>query len=80
MKPPIIESIENLESIELDYEHMLALMPGHVYWKDNKGVLRGCNNALAKTLKLASRKDIVGKTDYDISSPSTKGSGLAFCL
>lgn len=59
--------ILTLESLEFYYEGMLALMPGHVYWKDKQGILRGCNNNLAKTLKLSSRKDIIGKTDYDIA-------------
>lgn len=61
--------VETLESLEFYYESMLAIMPGHVYWKDKKGVLRGCNDNLARALKLSSRKDIIGKTDKDISTP-----------
>lgn len=48
-------------------EEMLALMPGHVYWKDKDGVLQGCNNILAETLGFSSRHEIVGKNDYDIA-------------
>ncbi len=60
--------ILSLDSLGFYYEGILALMPGHVYLKDKHGILRDCNNNLAKTLKLASRKDIIGKTDYDIAS------------
>lgn len=49
-------------------ENIIALMPDHVYWKDKEGVLQGCNNALAKSLGLKSRKDIVGKTDWDLAT------------
>lgn len=57
-----------LKPLELYYESMLELMPGHVYWKDKNGILQGCNNNLAKTLNLPSCKAIVGKADEDISS------------
>ncbi|MCX7114649.1 MAG: ATP-binding protein [Gammaproteobacteria bacterium] len=56
-----------VESLDSYYENMIELMPGNVYWKDKDGILRGCNNNLAKILKLTSCKDIIGKTDYDIS-------------
>lgn len=48
------------------YESILALMPGHVYWLDRNNVFLGCNDAQAKSACLASRKDIVGKTNYDM--------------
>lgn len=57
-----------LKTLELYYESMLALMPGNVYWKDNHGVLQGCNNNLAKLLNLPFCKAIGGKTDEDIAS------------
>lgn len=46
-------------------EGVLALTPCHVYWKDRKGVILGCNNNNAAFLKLNSPKEIVGKTTYD---------------
>jgi PAS domain S-box-containing protein len=50
-----------------DYlEDIIALMPGHVYWKDKNGVLLGCNDLQAKDAGLSSRKEIIGKTDYDL--------------
>ncbi|MDF2868214.1 MAG: histidine kinase, gyrase and HSP90-like ATPase family protein [Gammaproteobacteria bacterium] len=45
-------------------EGIIALMPGHVYWKDKDGFLLGCNDEQAKSAGLSCRKDIVGKTDY----------------
>ncbi len=62
----------NINTLEINklkkhYENMIALMPGHVYWKDIHCVYQGCNNAQAKSLGLSSRHEIVGKTDYDLS-------------
>lgn len=48
------------------YENIIALMPGHVYWLDNNNVFLGCNDLQAKSAQLKSRKDIVGKTNYDM--------------
>lgn len=48
------------------YESILALMPGHVYWLDRNNVFMGCNDAQAKDACLSSRKDIVGKTNFDM--------------
>lgn len=62
------KTISTINDIRGYSEEMLALMPGHVYWKDKHGVLQGCNNALAKTLGLSSRYEIIGKNDYDIAS------------
>lgn len=50
------------------FESILAVMPGHVYWKDTQCVLQGCNNALATLLGLNSPDEIVGKTDYDLAT------------
>src|SRR3990167_5101195 len=41
-------------------------MPGHVYWQDKNNVFLGCNDAQAKSAALKSRKEIVGKTNYDM--------------
>lgn len=49
------------------FEHMIAMMPGHIYWKDRDGVYQGCNNLQAANLGLPSRQAIVGKTDFDLS-------------
>lgn len=49
-----------------DYlEKIIALMPGHVYWKNRGGVLQGCNDEQAKSIGLNSRFDILGLTAYD---------------
>lgn len=48
------------------YENIIALMPGHVYWLDKNNVFLGCNDLQAKSAHLQSRKEIVGKTNYDM--------------
>ncbi len=41
-------------------------MPGHVYWQDLEFRYLGCNKAHARSAGLASPKDIVGKTNFDL--------------
>lgn len=48
------------------YEDILALMPGHIYWLDKNNVFLGCNDIQAKNAGLNSRKEIVGKTNFDM--------------
>jgi two-component system aerobic respiration control sensor histidine kinase ArcB len=55
-----------LKNIHDFYESILAVLPGHVYWLDRNNVFLGCNNLQAKDAKLQSRKDIIGKTNYDM--------------
>ncbi|STX27543.1 sensory box sensor histidine kinase/response regulator [Legionella beliardensis] len=57
---------DNLKEAQEYYESILALMPGHVYWLDRDNVFLGCNDLQAKSARLASRKEIVGKTNYDM--------------
>lgn len=55
------------ESQIRDYlENIISLLPGHIYWKDLNCRFLGCNDLQAKTAGLASRKDIVGKSAYDV--------------
>ena len=49
----------------MNLEHLIAMLPGHIYWKDINGVYGGCNDVQAASMSLSSRKEIVGKTDYD---------------
>ncbi|WP_392536618.1 ATP-binding protein [Legionella sp. 227] len=55
-----------LQAVHDYYENIIALMPGHVYWLDKNNVFLGCNDAQAASARLQSRKDIVGKTNYDM--------------
>ncbi|MCW8408075.1 ATP-binding protein [Legionella sp. PATHC035] len=55
-----------LQAVHDYYENIIALMPGHVYWLDKNNVFLGCNDAQAASAQLQSRKDIVGKTNYDM--------------
>lgn len=58
--------METIKKIQPQIEDILTLFPGHIYWKDKKGVYLGCNEEHAKSLGYSSRHDIVGKTDYDL--------------
>lgn len=46
-------------------ENIIALMPGHVYWKDTQGQFMGCNDAQAETAGFK-REEMVGKIDADM--------------
>lgn len=64
-----IEASQYKQIIEQDrqiLEEVVAAMPGHVYWKNRKCILQGCNDNQARDVGLKSRLDIVGKTAYDI--------------
>ncbi|MFN7096046.1 MAG: PAS domain-containing protein [Gammaproteobacteria bacterium] len=47
-------------------ENIIALLPGHIFWKDLDCRFLGCNDLQAKTVGLKSRHDIVGKSAYDV--------------
>lgn len=47
-------------------EEIVSYMPGNVYWTDKSGKYLGCNENVAKVLKLNSTKDIVGKTIHEL--------------
>ena len=47
-------------------DEIIAVMPGHVYWKDRECVLQGCNELQAQDSGLSSRQMIKGKTAYDL--------------
>ncbi|MDR3253829.1 MAG: PAS domain-containing sensor histidine kinase [Endomicrobium sp.] len=65
------ESTKNLASQVLREQiyinNILQHVPGCIYWKDTNGVYLGCNQLEAEILGLNSPKDIIGKTDYDLS-------------
>ncbi|HEY2567230.1 MAG TPA: ATP-binding protein [Candidatus Aquirickettsiella sp.] len=51
------------------YENLLNILakaPGHIYWKDIKGVYQGSNDAQAIFLGYKTGKDLIGKTDFDL--------------
>ena len=56
---------ETLDRLEM-LENIIALMPGHVYWIDKNGVYQGCNDNQAKSIGLASRKEIIDKRNIDM--------------
>jgi signal transduction histidine kinase len=44
---------------------IIEKLPSHVFWLNRDNVYLGCNDAQAKSLKLESKNDIVGKTNRD---------------
>lgn len=46
-------------------ESIIDLAPVNIFWKSINGEYQGCNNVLAKLLKLNSKTEIIGKTNFD---------------
>src|SRR3990167_4753502 len=63
------KSNKTIESFkELTFEQIFSKIPEHIYWKNTKGIYMGCNLNQALDLNLAKCEDIIGKTDFDLSS------------
>ncbi len=45
---------------------LLRHLPAQVFWKDDKGVYLGCNDAFVHSLGLSSQDEIIGKTDFTL--------------
>ena len=45
---------------------LIKTVPSGIYWKDPKGIYRGCNNFALNMLGLSDEKDILGKTDCEL--------------
>lgn len=54
------------EQAEVTLEHIIAHMPGHVYWLNRNNVYLGCNEQQAKNAGLANRHEIIGKKNKDM--------------
>lgn len=69
------DSDDKFLKTEAFLESVIALMPGHVYWKDLNGNYLGCNDAQAKALGLVSRNDIINRIPYE-KLPKSKANKL----
>lgn len=67
-------SKEDLSDFDYSYQsdlilkNLLTNLPAYVYWKDKNGVFRGCNKLLAKLSGFNEVSDLVGKTDYEVTT------------
>lgn len=57
-------------------DYIILCTAGNVYWKDVKGRYLGCNLAFSKIARLASPRNIKGKSDEDLFSDFFGGEGL----
>jgi len=64
-KKPFEKEGNKTKQSAINLEDIIALLPGHIYWKDKKGVLLGCNDQQAQDIGLKSRNEIVGLTAHD---------------
>ncbi len=78
-KDKIISEL-NKKLIDLENEcfklrNLIELLPGDIYWKDLNGAWLGVNNHGEESLKrmgfIHSKKEVIGKTDYEIFSKET---------
>lgn len=47
-------------------ENIIDNVPHFLFWKDKNSVFLGCNDQFAKSARLSSSAEIIGKTDYDL--------------
>ncbi|MDR0581100.1 MAG: PAS domain-containing sensor histidine kinase [Holosporaceae bacterium] len=61
---PELKQISGVDKILL--RTIVEKFPGHVYWLNSENVYLGCNDLQAKSFRLKSRADVVGKTNFDL--------------
>jgi len=49
-------------------ENIIAMMPGNVYWINQKGICLGCNQNLVNIMGFSLKKEIVGHSPYRLMS------------
>ena len=47
-------------------DNLLTNMPGHIYWKNSRGVYLGCNDKQAQSLGFEKGSEVMGKTDFEL--------------
>jgi PAS domain S-box-containing protein len=55
----------NIMKTNVNFESIIKVSSGYIYWKDLKSVYLGCNQNFASLAGLSSPEEIVGKTDRD---------------
>ncbi len=64
-----ILSINNNENKSKNIlNNLLENIPAYVYWKNKEGIFEGCNDLLANLAGYENAKDLIGKTDYEVTS------------
>jgi PAS domain-containing protein len=63
-----IDADDLIDSIQWEKEEFMSDMPVSAYWKDEKGVILGCNQYMLDMFNLKDKSEIVGKTNYYILS------------
>lgn len=51
------------------FQQIISQLPGHIYWKNDKGIFLGCNNQQAQLLGYENGHQIIGKTTLDMINP-----------
>lgn len=47
-------------------EHIIDVLPCHVYWTDKNHILLGVNDAILKAANLNTKDEVIGKSNYDM--------------
>lgn len=56
----------SLVALRNHLDSLLDVIPGNHWWKDKEGRYLGCNENVAQVLKLQSRAEVIGKTDFEL--------------
>jgi PAS domain S-box-containing protein len=47
-------------------KHVLAILPGHIWWTDKDSVILGCNDLMAQRFGYAEAKDLIAKSTFEL--------------
>jgi PAS domain S-box-containing protein len=59
---------EKLRSSQQMLQLVMDNIPQSIFWKDRNSVFLGCNRNFARIVELSNPLEIIGKTDYDLTS------------
>jgi PAS domain-containing protein len=60
----ILDKDEKIAALETELSALktiLAMMPGHLYWRNTEGYYLGCNTNIANLLNYSSTEQLIGK-------------------
>lgn len=73
------DTLKTLGQTEQFLRLIIDNIPQSVFWKDRNSVYLGCNRKFADDSGVKSRENVVGKTDYDLSSTRDESDWYVEC-
>ena len=61
-----VEGVDNENDTKRFLYNLIDNIPHYIFWKNNKSIFMGCNQAFARLVGLNDAKEIIGKSDFDL--------------